>query len=61
MTSSLTGRGEQRGLEVTLGEPAHDTAKVTGTVPDGATLVFDAYRQDGDTATCTEGEPRLHL
>lgn len=42
--------------EVALGEPAHDTAKVTGTVPDGATLVFEAYRQDGDTATCTPDE-----
>lgn len=39
--------------EVTLGEPAHDTATVTGTVPEGATLTFEAYRQDGETATCT--------
>ena len=38
---------------VTLGDPAHDVAAVTGTVPDGARLVFEAYRQDGDTATCT--------
>ncbi|MCS5729449.1 hypothetical protein N1031_06710 [Herbiconiux moechotypicola] len=42
--------------EVTLGEPAHDTAKVTGTVPEGVTLVFEAYRQDDDTATCTPEE-----
>lgn len=42
--------------EVALGEPAHDTAKVTGTVPDGTTLTFEAYRQDGDTATCTADE-----
>lgn len=42
--------------KVTVGEPAHDTAKVTGTVPEGAALVFEAYLQDGDTATCTEGE-----
>ena len=42
--------------EVTLGESAHDTAKVSGTVPEGVTLVFEAYRQDGDTATCTPEE-----
>lgn len=42
--------------QVTLGEPAHDTAKVTGTVPEGSTLTFEAYRQDGDTATCTPEE-----
>ncbi|QPE05467.1 hypothetical protein IT882_05415 [Microbacterium schleiferi] len=41
---------------VTLGDPAHDVATVTGTVPVGATLTFEAYRQDGDTATCTPGE-----
>jgi hypothetical protein len=41
---------------VTLGEPAHDTGIITGTVPDGATLTFEAYRQDGNTATCTAGE-----
>lgn len=41
---------------VTLGEPAHDTAKVIGTVPEGAMLVFEAYRQDGQSATCTAGE-----
>ncbi len=42
--------------EVALGEPAHDTATVTGTVPEGTTLEFEAYRQDGDTATCTADE-----
>ena len=42
--------------EVTLGEPAYDTATVTGTVPGGATLVFEAYRQDGEAATCTADE-----
>ncbi len=41
---------------VTLGDPAHDVATVTGTVPDGARLMFAAYRQDGDTATCTAEE-----
>tara|TARA_B100000678_G_scaffold228995_1_gene197100 strand:- start:6357 stop:9332 length:2976 start_codon:yes stop_codon:yes gene_type:complete len=41
---------------VALGEPAHDAAKVTGTVPDGTTLVFEAYRQDSDKATCTPEE-----
>lgn len=38
---------------VQLGDPAHDVATVTGTVPDGARLIFEAYRQDSDTATCT--------
>ncbi len=42
--------------EIVLGEPAHDVATVTGTVPDGAQLVFEAYRQDGDMATCTAEE-----
>jgi len=42
--------------EVVLGNPAHDVATVTGTVPDGARLVFEAYRQDGDVAICTPGE-----
>ena len=42
--------------EVTLGEPAHDLARVSGTVPDGTTLVFEAYREDGETATCTADE-----
>lgn len=41
---------------VILGESAHDTAKVTGAVPEGATLVFEAYRQNGDIATCTAGD-----
>ena len=42
--------------EVTLGVPAHDTAKVTGTVPEAVTLVFEAYRRDSDQATCTPEE-----
>lgn len=41
---------------VVLGEPAHDVATVTGTVPDGARLVFEAYRQTSDTETCTPEE-----
>ena len=41
---------------VKLGDPAHDVATVTGTVPDGARLIFEAYRQDSDTATCTPEE-----
>ena len=41
---------------VELGDPAHDVATITGTVPDGARLVFEAYRQDSDTATCTPEE-----
>ncbi|GAA1318226.1 hypothetical protein ACFSWE_07675 [Leucobacter albus] len=41
---------------VTLGDPAHDVATVTGTVPDGAKLLFEVYRQNGDTATCTADE-----
>lgn len=41
---------------VTSGDPAHDVATVTGTVPTGAQLRFEAYRQDGDTATCTPEE-----
>lgn len=42
--------------KVVLGEPAHDIATVTGTVPEGARLVFEAYRQNSDTATCTPDE-----
>lgn len=38
--------------EVTLGAPAHDVAIVTGTVPEGAMLAFQAYRQTGDQAVC---------
>lgn len=41
---------------VQLGDPAHDVATVTGTVPNGARLVFEAYRQDSDTAICTPEE-----
>ncbi|MGO3778053.1 MAG: hypothetical protein ACTJG8_04725 [Canibacter sp.] len=38
--------------EVVLGDPAHDVAIVTGTVPEGTTLAFQAYRQDGDDPVC---------
>lgn len=38
--------------EVTLGDPAHDLAVVTGTVPEGAVLAFQTYRQDGGEAVC---------
>ena len=41
---------------VQLGDPAHDVATVIGTVPDGARLIFEAYQQDSDTATCTPDE-----
>lgn len=42
--------------EVVLGEPAHDVATVTGTIPTGAQLQFEAYRQDGDGERCTPEE-----
>lgn len=38
--------------EVTLGQPAHDVATVTGDVPEGAMLAFQAYRQTGKTPVC---------
>lgn len=41
---------------VQLGDPAHDVATVTGTVPDGARLLFEAYQQDSGTAICTPDE-----
>lgn len=41
---------------VTLGEEATDTAVVIGTVPTGASLVFQAYQQDNEAPTCTPGE-----
>ena len=41
--------------EVVFGEPAHDVAIVTATVPDGATLTFHAYRQTGEQAVCEPG------
>lgn len=41
---------------VELGQPATDTAIVTGTVPDGATLTFEAFRQHGDAPVCTDAE-----
>lgn len=41
--------------DVTLGKPAHDTARVTGLVPQGAILVFEAHRQDSpDGPLCDE-------
>lgn len=39
-----------------VGESAHDLATVTGTVPDGDRLVFEAYRHTSDTVTCTPDE-----
>ncbi len=41
---------------VVLGEPARDVATVTGTVPEGARLVFEAYRQHTGEALCTADE-----
>ncbi len=41
---------------VVLGHPATDTAIVSGTVPEGATVTFEAYRQHGDAPVCTEEE-----
>lgn len=41
---------------VVLGEPARDVATVTGTVPEGARLVFEAYRQHSSEALCTAEE-----
>jgi len=41
---------------VVLGEPAHDVATVTGAVPEGARLVFEAYRQQTGEALCTAEE-----
>ncbi|MGO1316180.1 MAG: hypothetical protein ACTMIR_03965, partial [Cellulomonadaceae bacterium] len=41
---------------VVLGEAARDVATVTGTVPDGARLVFEAYRQHTGEALCTAEE-----
>jgi len=41
---------------VQLGEPATDTATVTGTVPEDARLGFQAYLQDGDEPVCTADE-----
>lgn len=41
---------------VVLGTSATDTAIVSGTVPEGATVAFEAYRQHGDEPVCTEEE-----
>ena len=41
---------------VILGEPATDTAIVIGTVPEGATVAFQAYLQSGDVPICTADE-----
>lgn len=37
---------------VVLGNPAHDVAIVTGPIPEGTSLVFEAYQQDGDEPVC---------
>lgn len=61
-TTVVTGQPEEVSVvtnavpEVLLGDPAHDVATVSGKVPDGATLGFEAYRQDGSEAVCTEAE-----
>ena len=39
--------------EVSLSAPAHDIAIVTGLVQTGASVVFDAYLQSTETASCT--------
>lgn len=49
-TLQVTTKAVER---VTLGESAHDVAIITGPVPAGTTLVFEAYRQDGDEPVCT--------
>ncbi|MBX3195171.1 MAG: hypothetical protein KF727_08765 [Microbacteriaceae bacterium] len=47
-TTVITEQPEELGVKtnavpsVMLGEPAHDVATVTGTVPDGARLVFES-------------------
>ena len=46
---------------VELGDPSHDTAVVEGLIPQGATLVFDAYRQQGtDGPLCTTANRVFH-
>ncbi|WP_449280553.1 hypothetical protein [Leucobacter sp.] len=61
-TTVITEQPEELGVKtnavpsVMLGEPAHDVATVTGTVPDGARLVFESYRQHTDEALCTADE-----
>ncbi len=42
--------------EVRLGEPAHDVATVVGVPASGATVTFQAYRQSGAGASCTDSE-----
>ncbi|MDO5722461.1 MAG: hypothetical protein Q4P06_07985 [Actinomycetaceae bacterium] len=39
--------------QITVGEKAHDTAIVTGSVPAGATLGFELYKATGTQKTCT--------
>ena len=41
---------------VTVGEPAHDVATVSGAVPKGAQIFFAAYLQSASTASCTDSE-----
>ncbi|WP_185715074.1 hypothetical protein [Gulosibacter macacae] len=61
-TTVVTGQPEEVTVvtnavpEVLLGDPAHDVATVTGKVPEGSTLKFEAYRQDGSEALCTADE-----
>ena len=61
-TTVVTGQPEELTVTtlatptVVLGEPAVDTAIVNGTVPDGATVAFEAYRQHGEAPACTEEE-----
>lgn len=66
MTTSVTDANEQYVItpeplsvvtkavpEIIVGEKAHDTAIVTGTVPAGATLGFELYKAAGPDKTCT--------
>ena len=66
MTTSVTDANEQYVItpeplsvvtkavpEIIVGETAHDTAIVTGTVPAGATLGFELYKAVGQDKTCT--------
>lgn len=39
--------------EISVGEKAHDTAIVEGTVPAGATVGFELFKADGEAKECT--------
>ena len=39
---------------IEAGQTAHDVAIVNGTVDEGTTVSFELFKQDGDTATCTD-------